>query len=129
PPSLAEKLNADTRVHITGRWLNDMPAVYAAVDVCVLPSYREGLSTVALESSAMRVPLVATRVPGCVDAIRNGITGLLVEPRDAVALTEATRRLLNDPHLRVRIGAASREFVSRRFSYDRTSIRVRDEYH
>jgi len=116
PASIAEKLIGDPRVHITGRWLNDMPAVYAALDVCVLPSYRGGLSTVALESSAMRVPIVATRVPGCVDCIRNGVTGLLVEPRDAVALTDAIRRLLNDPQLRAQIGAASRDFVSRRFS-------------
>jgi glycosyltransferase involved in cell wall biosynthesis len=115
-------------VHITGRWLNDMPAVYAALDVCVLPSHREGLSTVALECGAMRVPIVATRVPGCVDAIRNGVTGLLVESRDAVVLADAIRRLLRDPQLRAQIGAASREFVSHRFSHDRTSIRVRDEY-
>jgi len=125
---LAAKLTSDPRIHLTGRWLNDMPAVYAAIDVCVLPTYREGLSTVALETGAMGVPIVATRVPGCVDAIRNGITGLLVEPRDVDALTSAVRRLLQSQELRATLGRAAREFVSRRFSEPTTSRLVLNEY-
>ena len=128
PSQLAEKLTNDPRVHLTGKWLNDMPAVYAAVDVCVLPTYREGLSTVAIECGAMRVPIVATRVPGCVDAVRNGVTGLLVKPRDAEALIVAIRELLEDPGLRVRIGFAAREFISNRFSEHKTAVRVLGEY-
>lgn len=126
--ALAQQLQNDPRVHITGTWLSDMPPIYASLDVCVLPTYREGLSTVAIESAAMRVPLVATRVPGCVDAVRNGVTGLLVEPRDSEALAIAVRRLLNDPRLRESMGAAARDFVSRHFSAERTSALVLAEY-
>jgi glycosyltransferase involved in cell wall biosynthesis len=128
PPGLEAKLRSDPLIHITGKWLNDMPAVYSAVDLCVLPTYREGLSTVAIECGAMTVPIVATRVPGCVDAIRDGVTGLLVEPRDAQALTGALRRLLQSAELRAQMGFAARRFVSSRFSYDTTSKRILDEY-
>lgn len=126
--ALAQQLQSDPRVHITGAWLSDMPPIYASLDVCVLPTYREGLSTVAIESAAMQVPLVATRVPGCVDAIRNGVTGLLVEPKDSEALAMAVSRLLNDPGLRENMGAAARDFVSRHFSAERTSALVLAEY-
>lgn len=126
--SLAQQLQNDPRVHITGAWLSDMPPIYSALDVCVLPTYREGLSTVAIESGAMQVPIVATRVPGCVDAIRNGVTGLLVEPRDSEALVIALRRLMSDASLRENFGAAARDFVSRHFSSTRTSALVLAEY-
>lgn len=125
---LARQLQNDPRVHITGAWLSDMPPIYAALDVCVLPTYREGLSTVAIECGAMQVPIVATRVPGCVDAIRNGVTGLLVEPRDSEALAMALRRLLSDASLRENFGSAARDFVSRHFSSTRTSALVLAEY-
>ena len=125
---LTHELKSDSRVHITGAWLNDMPPIYSALDVCVLPTYREGLSTVAIESGAMQVPIVATRVPGCVDAIRNGVTGVLVEPRDSEALALALRRLLSDATLRKNLGAAARDFVARHFSSTRTSALVLAEY-
>jgi glycosyltransferase involved in cell wall biosynthesis len=128
PPDLAQQLQNDPRVHITGAWLSDMPPIYSALDVCVLPTYREGLSTVAIESGAMQVPIVATRVAGCVDAIRNGVTGLLVEPRDSEALAMALRRLLSDASLRENFGVAARDFVSRHFSSTRTSALVLAEY-
>lgn len=125
---LARELESDPRVHITGKWLNDMPPIYTAIDICLLPTYREGLSTVAIESAAMEVPIVSTRVPGCVDAIRNGVTGILVEPRDAQALAIAIRRFLKDRQLREQMGAAARDFVSRHFSAHRTSALVFAEY-
>jgi glycosyltransferase involved in cell wall biosynthesis len=125
---IAEKLTSDPRVHVTGKWVSDMPAVYAAIDVCVLPTYREGLSTVVLECGAMRLPIVATRVTGCVDAIRNGVTGLIVEAKDAEALAGAIRSLLQSQELRVRIGNAAREFVSNHFSENRISKLVLGEY-
>ena len=127
-PQIAAKLTGDPRVHVTGKWVSDMPAVYAAIDVCVLPTYREGLSTVVLECGAMRVPIVATRVPGCVDAMRNGVTGLIVAPRDVEALAGALRSLLQSHELRERIGDAARKFVSNHFSETRISKLVLGEY-
>jgi glycosyltransferase involved in cell wall biosynthesis len=91
------------------------------LDINVLPTYCEGLPNVVLEASAMKVPTVATRVPGCVDTIRDGITGLLVKPKDPEALEVALRYLVENPKCRERMGIAARSFVSRRFPEDRIS--------
>lgn len=58
------------------------------------PTYREGLPYVPLEAAAMEVPVVASRVPGCTEAVADGVTGTLVPARDAGALAEALRRYL-----------------------------------
>ena len=127
-PEVVRTLRDDSRVCFTDETLGDMPAVYAASDVCVLPSYREGLPNVALESQAMRVPIVATRISGTIDAVKDGVTGFLVEPRDAAALVTALRLLIRDGQIRSRMGAAGREFVSERFLEQRLSELLAREY-
>lgn len=107
-------LRTDPRVHPLGTVL-DMPAWYAAMDLVVLPTYREGFPNVLLEAAAMRVPVVATRVPGCVDAVEDGRTGLLVPPRDPRALASAIARYLHAPAQRRRHGGAARERVLAHF--------------
>jgi glycosyltransferase involved in cell wall biosynthesis len=64
------------RVHLLG-WIRDTAPVYAASDILVLPSYREGYPNVILEASAMELPVIATAVPGCTDAVVGGATGTL----------------------------------------------------
>jgi glycosyltransferase involved in cell wall biosynthesis len=114
PPEVEKLLRTDPRVHLTG-FVWDMPPLYMAMDVVVLPTYREGFGTVAIEAAAMELPMIATEVPGCVDAVQDGVTGTLVPPRDAATLTEAIRRYLLDPELRRRHGRAGREWVLREF--------------
>ena len=63
----------------------------------------------------MCLPVIATRVPGCVDAVQDGVTGTLVPPRDAVALAEAIKKYLRDPALCHQHGAAGRDRVLREF--------------
>jgi glycosyltransferase involved in cell wall biosynthesis len=79
--------------------------------VVSVPSRREGYGMVAREAMAYGRPVVATGVGGLADAIRDGETGLLVPPRDPVALREALVRLLGDEPLRRRLGQAARESV------------------
>jgi glycosyltransferase involved in cell wall biosynthesis len=87
----------------------------AAVVVC--PSRREGYGVVAREAMAHGRPVVASAVGGLLDAVEDERTGLLVPPGDAGALRSAIERLLLDPTLRARLGAAAREHASERFSW------------
>jgi glycosyltransferase involved in cell wall biosynthesis len=86
----------------------DMPAVYNGFDIFVLPSYREGFSRSGMEAAATGLPLVLSDIRGCREVGRNGEEALLVPPGDAHALTQAVRRLIDDPDLRARLGAAAR---------------------
>ncbi len=92
-------------------WLghvDDMPALLASVDMVVLPSYREGLPKSLIEAAACGLPLVTTDVPGCREVVIDGVDGLLVPVRDAVALAAAITRLLDDQTLAARLGVAAR---------------------
>ncbi|MGN6330780.1 MAG: glycosyltransferase family 4 protein [Motilibacteraceae bacterium] len=94
------------------RWLGmrtDMPAVYAAADVFVLPSYREGFSRSGMEASATGLPLVVTDVRGCRELGEPEHEVLRVPPHDAPAVKHAVARLLDDPALRSRLGRAARD--------------------
>jgi len=83
----------------------------AASQIFVLPSYLEGQPLAVLEAMAAGLAVVATRVGANPDVIRDGIDGLLVEPGDIDGLVTALRRLLTDPQLRTRLGAAARARV------------------
>ena len=114
PVDVEELIRKDRRIHRIGLIENVAPC-YRAMDVCVLPSYREGFGVVCIEAAAMKLPVVATSIPGCSEAVLDGVTGTLVPPRDAMALAEAIRRYLADPELRIRHGEAGRQRVLREF--------------
>ena len=88
---------------------DDMAAVYNAFDVFVLPSHREGFSRSGMEAAATGLPLVLSDIRGCREVGRHEQEALLVPAGDAGALTAAVERLLDDPALRQRLGAAARE--------------------
>jgi glycosyltransferase involved in cell wall biosynthesis len=88
----------------------------AAVVVC--PSRREGYGVVAREAMVHGRPVVATAVGGLVDAVDDGVTGLLVPPHDSVALRSALERLLGDADLRGRLGEAARAKARAELSWD-----------
>ena len=114
PADVEATLRTDPRIRLAGM-VHDMPSIYRTLDLLVLPTYREGFPASLLEAAAMEVPVVATRIPGCVDAVRDGETGLLVRVRDAEALTAAIRIYLNDPKLRRQHGANGRHRALRDF--------------
>jgi glycosyltransferase involved in cell wall biosynthesis len=102
-------------------WLghrSDVRAILAGAHVVCLPSYREGLPKSLLEASGIGRPMIASNVPGCREVVRDGITGLLVEPRDALALADAMLRLGRDPTLRARLGRAARERAEALYSIE-----------
>lgn len=96
-------------------WRNDMPEVLRQAQVVCLPSYREGLPKVLLEAAAAGRPVVASDVPGCRDAVRDGVTGLLVPVRDADALAHALRELLSDPAKSRCFGIEARRWAEEAF--------------
>lgn len=85
----------------------DMPAVYSALDVFVLASYREGFSRASMEAAACGLPMVLTDIRGCRDIGVDRQHLLLAAPRDAGALTEAIAEFVRDPDLRERLGQSA----------------------
>src|SRR5439155_1397923 len=116
--SHAIRLGLRDRVVFTG-FRDDVADVLSEVAVSVLPSLSEGLSNALLESMAMGVPVVATRVGGNPEAVEEDVTGLLVPPRDPAALAEAICRLLENHRLASRFIQAGRQRVVERFSLER----------
>jgi glycosyltransferase involved in cell wall biosynthesis len=92
---------------------------FGAFDVFVLPSGNEGTPVTAIEALASGCPVVATRVGGVPDVVREGEDGFLVEPGDVGELADRLGRLASDPELRARLGAAGRARVVPRYGVDR----------
>jgi glycosyltransferase involved in cell wall biosynthesis len=95
---------------------DDVPAVTAALDVAVLPSYREAQGLAILEAMALRRPVVASAVGGVVEMVEHERTGLLVQPHDPVALGDAIARVLTDHPLADSLARAGHDLVEARFS-------------
>ncbi|MBA3877576.1 MAG: hypothetical protein C0498_11720 [Anaerolinea sp.] len=110
----AEALGISRSVVFTGR-RDDVPAVTAALDVAVLPSYREAQGLTILEAMALSRPVVASNVGGIPEMIEDGRTGLLVPPHDPGALATAISRLLRDHPLADTLARAGHDLVHERF--------------
>jgi glycosyltransferase involved in cell wall biosynthesis len=98
---------------------SDVVGCMKSFDVFVMSSVTEGLGTALLDAMACSRPVVATRTGGIPEIVEDGVTGVLVPPRDHVALAAAIVRALNDPALRARLGAAGRARVAARFTVER----------
>jgi len=106
----------------------DMPAVYSALDVFVLPSHREGFSRSAMEAAACGRPMVLSDIRGCREIGENGTELLLVPPRDPAALEAAITRLLDDAALRDRLGAAAEQRARTAFDQRRVAATSIETY-
>jgi glycosyltransferase involved in cell wall biosynthesis len=107
---------------------NDMPVVYATMDIFVLPSLNEGLPMTVLEAMASSRPVIATRVGAIPSVITDQQTGLLVEPGDVAGLRNAISRLLADPDLRRRLGQEARACVMQHYTADIMSRKYAELY-
>src|SRR5262249_33526122 len=107
---------------------NDAPYLMKKAYVHVLGSMYEGLPLVVLETAALGVPTVGTRVGGLDEAVVNGSTGLLVPRESSDALADGVKHVLDDPDLRERLGSAARQFVFEHFDSEALIDRLLNLY-
>jgi len=106
-----------------------LSARYAEASVAVVPSLYEGFSLPAIEAMACGLPLVATTGGALPEVVGpDGVAALLVPPGDAGAIAAAVARILDEPALAQRLGAAARDRVRTRFSWGRVARATVDEY-
>jgi glycosyltransferase involved in cell wall biosynthesis len=113
--AMAAALGVADRVRFLG-WRTDASALYRAADVCVFPSRYEPLGNVVIQAWAHGLPVVAAASQGPAALIQDGEDGLLVPVDEADALAQATRRLLADPMLRIRLVQNGSDRVEAEFS-------------
>jgi glycosyltransferase involved in cell wall biosynthesis len=104
----------ESQVTFTG-FRSDVQALLGLLNLFVLPSYREGLPRSVLEAMAMELPVVATNIRGCREAVAHEVTGLLVPTKNPRALAEAAGRILADQDLARQFGRAGRDRVETTF--------------
>jgi glycosyltransferase involved in cell wall biosynthesis len=97
-------------------WCEDVRPWYAAMDIFVLPSYREGIPRACMEAAAMKRPIVASDIRGCREVVLDGDTGLLVPPRNVPRLVEAIERLYEDRNMAARMGERARQHIVQNFN-------------
>ncbi|HEX7118976.1 MAG TPA: glycosyltransferase [Longimicrobiales bacterium] len=120
--ALAARLGVEAHVRLAG-WANhaELPGIYASADLFLLPSIRtpsgaeEGAGMVLLEAQAASLPIVATRVGGIPEVVRDGVSAILVPERDAVAIADAVEDLVARRGEWDAMGRAGRQYVAGRF--------------
>ena len=106
----------------------DMPAIFAAADVGVLVSWREGIPRVLMEASSVAKPLLVSDIRGCKEIVTGPDRGLRVPVKDARAIAEAIVELARDPAARARMGATNSDVAREQYDIDRVVARVMAVY-
>jgi glycosyltransferase involved in cell wall biosynthesis len=109
------KIESHPHIHLTGYQESAAP-FYRAMDLMVLPTWREGFPNVVLEAAATGIPVVTTISTGSRDSVVPEVTGLLIPPGYPEAISEAVVKLLRDPEQRLRMGQAARAWVMEHFN-------------
>jgi glycosyltransferase involved in cell wall biosynthesis len=124
-PALSAELGIADRVHITGRVERDeLVRLYNEAEVLVSPSLYEGFGLPAAEAMACGTPVIATTAGAFPEVIEDGVSGILLPPRDAPAIANAIERLLGDAALRRQLGRAARERIVDKFSWRETAVQT-----
>lgn len=124
---MVQSLGIERQVRFLGD-RRDIPEVLASLDISVLPSFSESLSNAILESMAAGLPVVATKVGGNIDLVREGETGFLVPSKDEASLAGAVEQLLLRPDLRAEFGKRARQAAYDNFSMDQALQRYERLY-
>lgn len=122
-----EKIKADKNIFQLG-FKSNPEHYFTAADMFCLPSYREGFGTVVLEAAACKLLTVGTRIPGLVDSVVDGVTGLLVEKKNVVDLKNALVKLALDKDLRIKFSENARTRALQEFDSTFMAKLQWDEY-
>jgi glycosyltransferase involved in cell wall biosynthesis len=87
-------------------------------DIFILPSLAEGLSNALLEAMACGLPVVATNIGGTNEVIKNGVNGILVEPKNSEQLAQAILSLMKNQKYAYRLGINARKTITEKYSLD-----------
>jgi glycosyltransferase involved in cell wall biosynthesis len=112
--ALRARIKGHTQIHLTG-FVDDTAPYYRAMDVMVLPTWREGFPNAVLEAAATGIPVVTTLCTGSRDSVVPEVTGLLIPPGYPEAISEAVLGLLRNKARRLRMGEAARAWVLEHF--------------
>jgi glycosyltransferase involved in cell wall biosynthesis len=97
--------------------IDDVRQAISQCDCLILPSYREGLPRVILEASAMERPVITTKVPGCQDLVKDGMTGFLIPSHSSKSLANAIEKFLKlSEEKRRQLGIEGRKFIKSHFT-------------
>lgn len=122
--AMVRELDVSAEVLFTGEMADPRPA-YAAMDVMAMTSAQpEPFGGVVSEAMSLGLPVIATNIGGSLDQVVEGVTGLLVPPSDPAALADAIARLMADPALCQRMGAAAAERVRTEFSAEKMAGKI-----
>jgi glycosyltransferase involved in cell wall biosynthesis len=111
---ILEKIGHDSQIHMV-RFVKNVEDYIAAMDMFVMPTYRDGFGNSIIEASAMERLVIGSDIPGCRDALIDGVTGYLVRPKDIGSLETAMRKMLEDPEHSAEMGKAGRQWVTENF--------------
>lgn len=124
---LSEEIGVQKYVRFTGYVSEEKPFYYRAADVFVLPSYEEIFGIVNLESMACGTPIVASKIGGIPDIVRDGENGLLVPPRDSKALADAIIYLMENKDIREKMGKNGKK-KAKDYSWERIAEETEKVY-
>ena len=110
------------KIHLLGAQPhNKIPDFLSASDILVLPSYNEGLPNVVLEAMACSRPVVATKVGGIPEVVKDGETGFLVNKEDVNSLIKAIDKLLSNEKLCIEMGLSGRKIIEEKFTWEKNA--------
>ena len=106
----------------------DVRPFFKLSDALVFPSYREGFPNVPMQAAAMGLPQIVTNINGCNEIVKQGVTGLIVPPKNSIALLDAMIELANDMDARKTMSFNSRSFIIKEFSRKDIWNSIEEEY-
>lgn len=113
-PKLVKQAKESKNIIFTGN-VSNVEEYYAAADIFVAPSYREGFGLVVIEAEAMGLPAIVSNVPGQIDAIKENETGLTCVVKDSISLENGMKKLIEDEDLRIRLGNEAIKYVQENY--------------